>query len=76
MPLRAKVNVTIRVDRQQSTSFGKIVRSLKSVGLTEVAAHQRFLIVNGCVSDDRLDDLRNIDGVASVREDATYKAQD
>lgn len=71
-----KVNVTIRIDKQQSTSFGKIVQHLRTVGLTDVAEHQRFLIVNGCVANDRIDDLKKIEGVASVREDAPYKAQD
>ena len=72
----SKVNVTIRIDKQRSTSFGKIVQDLRTMGLTDVATHQRFLVINGSVANDRIDDLRNIDGVASVREDAAYKAQD
>jgi hypothetical protein len=71
-----KVNVTIRIEKQRSTSFGEIVQDLRTAGLTDVATHQRLLVVNGSVANDRIDDLRNIDGVASVREDATYKPQD
>ena len=72
---KAKVNVTIRVDKQLSAQFSDVLEDLKTMGLTDVAAHERFLMVNGSVSSDRIDDLKNIQGVASVREDQTYKPQ-
>jgi hypothetical protein len=70
-----KVEVTIRIDTAQAGRLEEIVRALIASGLDRVESHARFMIVNGCVSADALDELRKVDGVASVRKDKTYRTQ-
>ena len=50
----------------------EIVRALEQAGLAEVQPHARFLLVNGSSNAVRLDALRQVDGVASVRVDQRY----
>ena len=69
------VDVTIRIDQDQAGRLDEIVRALKACGLDRVESHARFMIVNGCVSADALDELRKVEGVASVRKDETYRTQ-
>ena len=68
-------DVTIRIDKARSGQMDTIVRDLESVGLERIERHDRFAVVNGCVNSDRLDSLRKVQGVASVREDRTYRTQ-
>jgi hypothetical protein len=70
-----KVDVTIRIDKADAGRMAEIVDALKSRGLGQVQSHERLMIVNGCVSSDALDQLRAVEGVASVRRDTAYKAQ-
>ncbi|MCA1479837.1 hypothetical protein [Bradyrhizobium sp. NBAIM08] len=53
----------------------EIVDALKVSGLGDVESHKRFMIVNGSVNVDGLDELRKVKGVASVHQDSTYKTQ-
>jgi hypothetical protein len=69
------VDVTIRIDKDKADRLDEIVRSLKAFGLDRVESHARFMIVNGCVSSDALDKLREVEGVESVRKDQTYRTQ-
>lgn len=69
------VEVTIQVDRTASDRFDAIVQALAASGLADVASHKRFLIVNGSISPDALDRLREVPGVQSVRQSRTYRAQ-
>jgi len=69
------VDVTIRIDKDQAGRLDEIVRALKACGLDRVESHARFMIVNGCVSADALEELRKVEGVASVRKDETYRTQ-
>ena len=55
--------------------MGEIVDALKSRGLGQVQSHEQFMIVNGSVSPDALDELRAVEGVASVRKDVAYRAE-
>lgn len=71
----AAVDVTIRVDKEQAHRFDDVVRELEAAGLASAEPHSRFLMVNGSVAPDRLDRLRGVRGVVSVRPDATYKTQ-
>ncbi|HEV2154363.1 hypothetical protein [Bradyrhizobium sp.] len=70
-----KVDVTIRIEKSDETRMGEIVDALKARGLNDVESHERFMIVNGSVDADALDELRKVKGVASVRRDSTYKTQ-
>jgi len=69
------VDVTVRIDKDKADRLEEIVRALKARGLDRVESHARFMIVNGCVSADALDELRKVEGVASVRKDETYRTQ-
>jgi hypothetical protein len=69
------VDVTVRIDKDKVDQLDEIVRELKACGLDRVESHARFMIVNGCVSSDALDDLRKVEGVSSVRKDETYRTQ-
>jgi len=69
------IDVTIRIDKGSADRLEEIVRALKARGLDRVESHARFMIVNGSVSPDGLDALREVSGVASVRQDQSYKAQ-
>jgi hypothetical protein len=69
------LDVTVRIDRAQAPQLDEIVAALRHCGLENAQAHARFMIVSGCVPADRLEALRAISGVESVREDARYKAQ-
>lgn len=71
----AQVDVTIRIDRGEAGRLDAIVRALQAAGLEQVERHDRFLIVNGRIPADRLDALGRIEGVASVREDRSYRPQ-
>ena len=62
-----KIEVTIRIDKNEARSLGEVVGDLKSQGLEQVQSHERFMIVNGTVNPDALDALRAVKGVASVR---------
>lgn len=68
----AKLDVTIRIQAAHSSRFDEIVRALEQAGLTEVQPHARFLLVNGSSNAVRLEALRQVDGVASVRVDQRY----
>jgi hypothetical protein len=69
------VDVTIRIEKASAARLEEIVRALETSGLSNPDVHERFLVVNGSVAAERIDDLRKIKGVASVREDQSYKAQ-
>ena len=69
------IDVTIRIDARDASRFDEIVRALETSGLQDADVHKRFLTLNGTIAADRVADLRAIDGVASVREDRTYKTQ-
>lgn len=76
MPKQSRtVDVTIRVDKVDADRFHEIVHALETSGLCNPDVHQRFLVVNGSVAAERVEDLRAVEGVASVREDQTYKTQ-
>ncbi|WP_245323655.1 hypothetical protein [Bradyrhizobium shewense] len=53
----------------------EIVDALKVSGLDDVESHKRFMIVNGSVNPDGLDELRKVKGVVSVHQDSAYKTQ-
>jgi hypothetical protein len=69
------IDVTIRIDKDQAGRLDEIVHALKACGLDRVESHARFMVVNGCVSSDALDELRKVEGVESVRKDQTYRTQ-
>lgn len=69
------VDVTIRLNKANADRLDDIVRALETSGLRNPDVHRRFLIVNGSVAAELIDELRAVEGVASVREDQTYKAQ-
>jgi hypothetical protein len=69
------IDVTIRIEKAQVSRLEEIVRALVACGLDRVESHARFMIVNGCISADAVDSLRQVEGVASVRKDQTYKTQ-
>jgi hypothetical protein len=70
-----RIDVTIRIDKDEARPIDEIVRDLTACGLERVEAHARFKIVNGSADPDSLDALRAVKGVASVRPDRTYKTQ-
>lgn len=71
----ATKDVTIRIDKAQAGRIGTIVNTLESLGLAQIERHDRFALINGTIDADRLDALRRVEGVASVREDQIYKTQ-
>ena len=71
----SRVDVTIRIDKAAAKRLDEIVRALETSGLTNVDVHKRFLVINGSVAVGTIDALLEIAGVASVRQDRTYKAQ-
>lgn len=68
------VDVTIRIDKADADRLDDIVRALEAAGLANCDVHRKFLLVNGSAPADAMAKLRRVDGVASVREDRTYKA--
>jgi hypothetical protein len=70
-----RVDVTVRIDPGESERLDTIVNDLKARGLSNVERHSRFMIVNGSVNDSDIENLRKVQGVASVRKDQAYKTQ-
>ena len=70
----ATVDVTIRIDKAHADRLDDIVRELEAAGLANCDVHRKVLIVNGAAPAEAMARLRRVDGVASVREDRTYKA--
>ncbi|PPQ17848.1 hypothetical protein CV770_18715 [Bradyrhizobium sp. AC87j1] len=70
-----KVDVTIRIEKSEQNRMDEIIDALKIRGLDDVESHKRFMIVNGSVNADALDELRKVKGVASVHQDRAYKTQ-
>ena len=68
--------VTVRIKPDYDLRMEDVVAGLKAAGLKNVEPRPRFSIVSGDVDIRRLSDLSSVEGVASVREDQTYKAQD
>jgi hypothetical protein len=69
-----KVGVTIRLARTDRAQMSRIVQDLARLGLDRIERHDRFAIVNGSIPADKVGSLRDVEGVASVREDRTYRA--
>lgn len=69
-----RIQVTIRIDRAKAADFAKIVAGLEKLGLSDVEARPRFLIVNASAPAGALDSIRKLEGVASVHEDRSYRA--
>jgi hypothetical protein len=70
-----KIDVTIRIEKSDESRMDEIADALKGKGLTDVTSHKRFMIINGSVNTDAIDDLQGVKGVASVRRDTTFKTQ-
>jgi hypothetical protein len=70
----SKIGVVVRVDKQHASEFTTIVSRLQTAGLDNVEKRDRFLMVHGDVEAEKLPHLRQTDGVASVREEQSYKA--
>ena len=70
-----KVDVTIRIDKAEAHRMEEIVQALKAKGLGRIESHDRFMIVNGNIRADAIDSLKQVKGVASVRQDQSYKPQ-
>lgn len=68
-----ETDVTIRIDKGMAAKLDQIVDQLEKVGLTRIERHARFMMVNGCIDADKLDELRGVEGVESVRQDRTYR---
>jgi hypothetical protein len=66
-----EVGVTIRLAK--TAEMDKVVQDLTRLGLGAVERHDRFAIVNGRIAADKVGALREVAGVASVREDQTYR---
>lgn len=71
-----KIDVTIRIEKSDQDRMDEIIDALKVSGLDQVESHKRFMIVNGSVNADTLDELRKVKGVASVHQDRSYKTQE
>jgi hypothetical protein len=70
-----ETDVTIRIDKGLSAKLDDIVDQLEKLGLSRVERHERFMMINGCIDADKLDELRAVEGVESVRQDRTYRPQ-
>ena len=64
--------ITIRIELSNALAFDEVVRKLLRAGLSDADAHPRFGIVNGNAAPSVVPLLRDIPGVASVREDRKY----
>lgn len=65
-------DVTIRIAQAKSEKLDEIVGALEQLGLADVQCHARFMMVNGRIDAGKLDALRDVEGVESVREDRQY----
>lgn len=70
-----RVDVTIRIDPSEADRLDEIIQALEARGLDRMESHKRFMIVNGRIDAAAIAALREVKGVASVREDRTYKPQ-
>jgi hypothetical protein len=72
----ADIAVTIRVDKADAGTMDGIVERLRALGLADVQRQDRFGTLQGRLPAARLDEVRAVPGVASVREEKTFKALD
>lgn len=68
-------DVTIRIAQSKSETLNEIVGALEKLGLADVQCHARFMMVNGRIDASRLEALRQVEGVESVREDRKYSVR-
>jgi hypothetical protein len=67
------VEVTVLIEPSQSDRFDEIVKELVELGLSNVASHRRFMIVNGAIDAERLPAVQDVPGVSAVRKARTYR---
>jgi hypothetical protein len=68
------IEVTVRIEPAAGQQYDAIVAELGKAGLCNVLCSRRFLMVHGDVEEGRLDELRQVRGVASVRVAETFRA--
>lgn len=71
----ADVDVTVVVEKERTDELPAVVERLESLGMKGVAKRERFGIVQGTIEESKLPEVGRVDGVKSVRQDRTYKAQ-
>ncbi|NML17206.1 hypothetical protein [Azohydromonas caseinilytica] len=64
--------VTIRIEPKDAGRFGAIVQQLERLGASELAPHPRLGIINCNLPAGQLEASREVEGVASVRQERSY----
>jgi hypothetical protein len=64
-----QVKLSISIDDQHLNQFAKVVKDVKKAGLKVEERHKDIGVVTGSINKDKVDSLRNVEGVAHVEEE-------
>jgi hypothetical protein len=63
-----KVKLSVSVDDQHLSKFSEVVKKVEKAGMTVDEKHRDLGVVNGSIDKDKIDSLRQIDGVEHIEE--------
>jgi len=64
-----QVKLSISIDDQHLNHFAKVVKDVEKAGLKVEERHKDIGVVTGSINKDKVDSLRNVEGVSHVEEE-------
>lgn len=64
-----KVKLSLSIDDQHLPRFSELVREAEKAGLKVENKHKDIGVVTGSIDSEKIDSLRNVEGVAHVEEE-------
>ncbi|MCM3873501.1 MAG: hypothetical protein ND895_22690 [Pyrinomonadaceae bacterium] len=64
-----KVKLSLSVDDQHLSKFSEVVKEVEKAGLTVDEKHRDIGVVNGSIEKDKIDSLRNVEGIEHIEEE-------
>jgi len=64
-----KVKLSLSVDDQHMSKFADVVKRVEKAGMKVDEKHKDIGVVNGSIEKDKIDSLRQVDGVEHIEEE-------